>query len=313
MNTHLSDLQRVLLDTFKAFVEYCDEHKIVYYAAYGTLLGAVRHKGFIPWDDDIDVYMKRDDYDRFIKHRETLDVHNYGICDILDGQSPYPLAKFYSKKGTIWEYQHFPFVIGPWIDVFPLDEGTPGSVESAEAYKKIHSALWKYRKALSYVPFYEIWKDVCRLNFMDVTINLVKKIRYVPFRQKYLKDVACCMDQIKKIKGDCLLDYSDDFNDAFLQKKWFETVEKNPFEDTEIFVPNGYHEILTLWYGDYMTLPPIENRNPTHGGFYMDLKRTRSIEELLKDPNILKREGNHMSLKTIIDEIKHRKGFSLKN
>ena len=312
MNEHLSDMQQALLDTFKAFVEYCEKQHIVYYAAFGTLLGAVRHKGFIPWDDDIDVYMKRDDYDRFIKQRDALDVHKFGICDILDGESPYPFAKFYSKKGTIWEYQHFPFVVGPWIDVFPLDEGTPGSVESTEAYKQIHNVLWKYRKALAYVPLNGIWSDVCHHNFMDVVINITKKVRYAPFRKKYLKEIACCLDHIKKIKGEALLGYMGAMNNAFLEKSWFEKIEKIPFEDTEIMVPCGYHEILTLWYGDYMTLPPVKNRKPTHGGFYTDLTRTRSIKELQKDPDVLKRDKNHMSLKTAINEIKRRKGFSLK-
>ena len=80
MNEHLSNMQCALLDTFKAFVEYCEKNHLTYYAGYGTLIGAVRHKGFIPWDDDIDVYMKRADYDRFMALRGTLDEERYSVC-----------------------------------------------------------------------------------------------------------------------------------------------------------------------------------------------------------------------------------------
>ncbi len=312
MNEHLSNMQCALLDTFKAYVEYCEKNHLTYYAGYGTLIGAVRHKGFIPWDDDIDVYMKRADYDRFMALRGTLDGERYGICDILDGDSPYPFAKFYSKTGTIWEYRHFPFVIGPWIDVYPLDEGTRGDAVSADAYKRLYYAMWKYRKALANVPFKEIMRDISHLNFIDAAIDTVKKLRYTPFQKQYLKEVARCIDVIKGIKGDSLQGYLGGVDNEFFEKRWFDKVDKVPFEDTEIMIPHAYHEILTFWYGDYMTPPPVEDRKPTHGGFYSDLTRTRSLKELMKDPNVLKRKTNHLSLKVIIDEIRHRKGFTLK-
>lgn len=312
MNEQQTNMQCALLNTFKAFTEYCERYHITYYAGYGTLIGAVRHKGFIPWDDDIDVYMKREDYDRFIVQRESLDPQRFGICDIMDGHSPYPFAKFYSKKGTIWEYKHFSFVLGPWIDVYPLDEGTRGDSKSTEAYKRMHCVMWKYRKALSNVSFKEIMSDIFHMNFVDVAINVVKKLRYVPFRKKYLKEIAKCIDDIKKIKGDSLRGYFCSVENEFFEKHWFDKVEKVPFEDTEIMIPHAYHEILTLWYGDYMTPPPVENQKPTHGGFYTDLTRTRSIEELMRDPTVLPKGRNHMSLKVAMDEIKHRKGFRLK-
>jgi hypothetical protein len=70
-----------------------------------------------------DVFMKRDEYERFVSLRNTLEGSSYRISVYLDGDSPYPFAKFHTTKGTIWEYPQFPYVIGPWIDVFPIDEG----------------------------------------------------------------------------------------------------------------------------------------------------------------------------------------------
>ena len=95
---NLSEFQVALLKVFKQFAKYCEEYDLTYYAAYGTLLGAIRHQGFIPWDDDIDVYMKREDYDKMIANRKLLEATPYRITYVLDGESPYPFAKFYTTE-----------------------------------------------------------------------------------------------------------------------------------------------------------------------------------------------------------------------
>ena len=106
----------LLLQTFKAFVKFCKDNGIQFFAAGGTMIGAVRHRGFIPWDDDIDVYMKRCDYDKFINLRSQLDGTNYEILDpSLDG---YYCAhtKFSHRYSTLWEFQGIPFVSSKVMD-----------------------------------------------------------------------------------------------------------------------------------------------------------------------------------------------------
>lgn len=98
----MTDLQKVLLKTFKAFSALCDEYNLRYYAAFGTALGAVRHQGFIPWDDDIDVYMPRQDYNKFIALRDKIE-EAYSIIDLRDTGYFMYFAKFINNQTTVWE------------------------------------------------------------------------------------------------------------------------------------------------------------------------------------------------------------------
>ena len=185
MNNNLSEHQLLLLRVFKAFDAFCSENDIQYFAWCGTLIGAIRHGGFIPWDDDIDVAMKRDDYDRFINLRGKVEK-GFRIASYQDGESPYPFAKFCTTEGTIWEYPHFSFIIGPWIDVFPLDKCRNGA-KDMKALEMFHSAMWRYRKAVAYSPWWEIGRDLFRGRLKAFSIKIVKKIRYSPFKQRYIE------------------------------------------------------------------------------------------------------------------------------
>ena len=113
--------KRVLIETFTAFDKFCRVHGIKYFAAYGTLIGAVRHKGLIPWDDDIDVWMLPEDYEKFCSYRGNVDGH-YEIMDSRDENYwLLSLAKFVDADTTLWEYEHFPCITGVYIDVFKLN------------------------------------------------------------------------------------------------------------------------------------------------------------------------------------------------
>ena len=140
----MTEFQEKLLQTFEAFSQFCKANNLTYYAAYGTCLGAVRHHGFIPWDDDIDVYMKREDYERLLSVRDQLNGTKWSVSDFRDGNYPYSFGKFYATDCSVWELRQFPFIIGPWIDIFPLDEWEENK-EVADLYNDAHYALWNYR------------------------------------------------------------------------------------------------------------------------------------------------------------------------
>ena len=303
MSNNLSEHQLFLLRVFKAFDAFCSENGIQYYAWSGTLIGAIRHHGFIPWDDDIDVAMKREDFDRFINLRNQA-MDGFRIACYQDGESPYPFAKFYSTEGTVWEYPQFSFIIGPWVDIFPLDKCENGN-KDLKALERFHSAMWKYRKAVAYSPWSEICWDLFHGRVKAFAIKMVKKIRYSPFKQRYIKQAKKAENNLRSLTGDMYGDYSLPLVNEVFPSDWFRQAVRMPFEDTTILVPEDYDKVLSYMYGDYMKLPPEEKRKG-HGFYYINLKQRLSKEEILSQYRNTLTEETPLSISTIIDELKHR-------
>lgn len=301
----LSEHQQLLLRTYKEFSAFCAKNNITFFAAYGTMIGAIRHHGFIPWDDDIDVFMLRKEYDRFVELRKSLTDGQYRISVYLDGDSPYPFAKFYTTEGTIWEYSQFPFIIGPWVDVFPIDEGDMDDPNANKVLENLHYAMWKYRKAISYASFREIGINFLRLDFMEGSMKLFKKIRYAPFKEKYIKEIKARLDEVRAIKGKTLRCYSTALTNEVFEKSWFQEAIDVPFEDTTIPVPNGYNEFLTALYGNYMQLPP-EAKRVSHDVYFIDLNHSLTRDEILNNHKEKLVEKPSMPLKIIFEEFIHR-------
>ncbi|MBO5635068.1 MAG: LicD family protein [Bacteroidales bacterium] len=303
MNGDLSEHQSMLLKVLKEFDRFCSENHIQYYAWCGTLIGAIRHGGFIPWDDDIDVAMRREDYDRFIHLRDHVRA-GFKIACYHDGESPYPFAKFYSTRGTIWEYPQFPFIIGPWIDIFPLDNCRDG-VKNKKALEAFHSAMWKYRKSIANSTWKDIGSDLRHGEFVPSLFKIVKKIRYVPFKRRYICLAEAVEESIRSLKGDEVGDYSVPLENEVFPKSWFEKCVRVPFENYSITVPGEFDKILSYMYGDYMKLPP-EHKRQRHGFYFIDLRQSLGKEEIMSKYSSLLAKESHLSLHTIIDELKHR-------
>lgn len=303
----MTEYQEKLLKTFKVFAQFCKDNDLTYYAAYGTCLGAVRHHGFIPWDDDLDVYMLRSDYDRMLSLRKQLKDTIYWISDYRDGDHPYSFAKFYSTDCSVWELQQFPFIIGPWVDIFPIDRWE-NNQEAERLYDKYCLSKWNYRKALSSQGWGEIIHDIIHFNGFNGLIKLVKKCFYSPFKSSFLKKALFYEDCIRDFKGSKLKAWTEVKEEVY-EPEWFSQTLELPFEDITIPVPVGYKEYLTHRYGDYLQLPPEEKRVPHHNLFFVDLNKTLTIEQIKSNPSIILNERKPLSFKVLIDEIKHRKGF----
>ena len=308
INENLSPIQRVLLGTFKAFAKICKENDIKYYAASGTLLGAIRHKGFIPWDDDIDVFLLRKDYEKLLSLKEDLKNTDYRVADFHDDGYPYPFAKFYDSTKTFWEYKQFPFIMGPFIDLFPLDESDDHNPVHEKLNDDIHAAFWVYRKSISHQTWSEILQDIVSLHGFEGPIKLVKKFFYAPQKRRLYQHVEKLYQKIQSVRGAYFKPYWDVKHIQY-PKDWFAETIAVPFEDTEIFVPNGYHEILEYLYRDYMTPPPTPSRSGHHTAYYMNLGRKVEIDEILKEKQNEVLDKKPMPLSVIWDEIKHWKGF----
>ena len=126
-----------ILQTFKFTKKILERHNLKYIACGGTVLGAVRHQGFIPWDDDIDIYMPREDYNKFIQLNSESEKEGYQIVSVEHSYGYYlPFAKVIDNNTTIWELKEIPYLIGVYVDIFPLDEFPYSDTEITDIQNK---------------------------------------------------------------------------------------------------------------------------------------------------------------------------------
>lgn len=267
-----------LLETMKKFDAFCEKFNIEYVAAYGTIIGAVRHKGLIPWDDDIDVFMDYDNYNKFISLKNKALSFGCTIFDRRDKGYYLPMAKFADNLSTIWEHKGLPFIFGVYIDIFPL-----GFVVDIEESKKMHEEYLYHSKMItkgcqrfSFSPSYI--KYFIKSPFE--TIKCFKERKKIERHQLELDKLDSTISKI--VSGDYRLYYRsmDNFERSLFKSEWFKSSIRVPFEDFEIPIPIGFDEYLSTCYGDYMTPPPIEKQVSHHSHYYLNLKERLSLDEV---------------------------------
>jgi lipopolysaccharide cholinephosphotransferase len=227
------------------------------------------------------------------------------MSDIRDGNHPYPFGEFYSTDCTIWEVRQFPIMIGPWIDIFPIDEWS-NDEQSSKLYDNYHKTMWRYRKSLSYQTWNEIWNDIIHLNGLNGPIKIVKKCIYKPFKKLFYNRMSYYLSKIVELKGDSYKVWSVVKNEVF-KKDWFSNTIELPFEDTKIPVPIGYHDYLVHIFGDYMTPPPESKRVSNHIYYFIDLEKVWRKDDIEKSSVATERPP--LPIRVLWDEIKHRNGF----
>lgn len=269
----LIQYKKILIKAFKAFQVFCQENGITYYACGGTSIGAIRHKGIIPWDDDIDVCMLRDEYERFLSLRYKLADSNYEVKALGDEGYPLTFAKFCDTRTAIQEIKDLPCQWGVFIDIFPMDT-VSGMNETTIALQREY-----YRQAYKYMDSYKKYsvKDIIGTFVTGGFKAAYRQLRCVCWhryrRKKYAQN---CMNIVKEAGahgGKYILNFFTPYKPEkeILQKAWFSSSHPVPFEDTTVEIPNGVHEYLTQLYGDYMTPPPPEKRVSQHGHYKVDL------------------------------------------
>ncbi len=262
----MDERQRKLLDMLKWFHEFCETNALTYYAVGGTTLGAIRHNGFIPWDDDIDVGMPREDYDKFYRLTRNLDGRYVVEFPCEDKNYVALYAKVFDTQTTLIEKAKKPIVRGIYIDVFPLD-----GVGNDEKQKQAH--FNKVRKAINlyYTRIYTISK---RRSFKNnFAIFLMKLVPPLILSKRYLiKKIDKLCRKYKFSESEYVASLVGAWGKREIMKReWFDGGKKVKFEDGEIYVPQDAHEYLTKLYGEYNELPPLEKRVAHHGIIYEDL------------------------------------------
>lgn len=256
----MTEVQSRILDILKVIINICEKQNIRYYAFGGTLLGAVRHKGFIPWDDDIDIAMPREDYDRFFQIAEQyLPPYYKTLTPLNTPMYENNFNKIVDVRTTcihrkLIEYPECD--TGVYVDIMPYD----GKPKDKLFYFKI-----KILKSLNYrlrMPQNTWGKQIRQGSVIKILTSLMKKtLTYDYFYKKYLSYLhKCTFDNADKI---CHA-YSKFARKLTIPKTIFNQSVKLQFEDILINCPVGWEEYLTIQYGNYMILPPLEERTGVH-------------------------------------------------
>ena len=259
--------RRIQLNLLKYFAQICEENHYRYYVIDGTLLGTIRHKGYIPWDDDIDVAMPRTDYDKFLK--EFSGINRDGNVKLIS-RNTNPLyhlafAKLYDGTTTLRERRvrkKYQFLYGIYIDIFPLD-----SVPSdPKARKRFVMRNYYLSKTIS---MNVIGLEVSHKSWVGKVLYTALYYLQKPFPIQHLtglqeKWIKSCNE---KNRGSGLvkeLAFQDADVELYFFEEDFRECVKMPFENLLVRVPKGYDRILRNTYGDYMQLPP-ESERINHG------------------------------------------------
>lgn len=254
----LKEIQELEYNILKEFDAFAKENNIKYFLCGGTLLGAIRHEGFIPWDDDIDICLLREDYDRMISLvREKRTFQNkpqYRFCLPLDDNYIYPYVKIVDDSTIVYEKDiNHKFCLGVWIDIFPMDSWP-------ESKKEIGKALKKHSK---YKFFNKIYVAGHLSSVQKKIIGTIGKIGYaiICHGKTYKYWVSKMLSLIEPSQSEIVGNRAWPNKDKeMFNKKIFEDIEYRKFVDQKFPVPIGYDEYLTKMYGDYMQIPKQEDR-----------------------------------------------------
>ena len=266
----MDNIQRLSIDeihlavkkTLEKLIEICDELNVEYLIAFGSLIGTIRHEGYIPWDDDLDIIMLRKDYDILCDY-----------CDKHDGELmpfklmnrhntkdyPFNIARFNDTRYGMISTNEIPDAgMGAFIDIYPFDNA--GDNEKCiskwfDLKKDVMSHMWYYSyeknplkngRSIKNIIKYPLWKYASK-----------KGSTYFLEKLESLKDTF-------KNEGEYVALMVWDAPTVVYKKSYFDNKKLMPFEDIFVMVPEEYDKMLTSVYGDYMKLPPVEQRKASH-------------------------------------------------
>lgn len=269
----MTDLQKIELEILKKIDEVCKKNKLRYWLDSGTLLGAVRHHGFIPWDDDIDIGMLREDYEKFLKVAPN-DLGNDYFLQTRNTDKNYPLFFAKVRKNSTsfveWAFRDLDMHHGIYVDIFAFDTLPLANTEEyvRHCLKLNRQSIRKYVPTVNKKPTLSLsyikgWlkKKLARVFFMFIPSKAFDENINEQFT-KYANE------SYPNKKLACL-----SFNDPYYFYENNILPTKNlKFEDYEFPVPNNYDEHLKTYYGEYMIIPPVEKRE-THSVKLIDYNK----------------------------------------
>ena len=274
-----------ILDILKAFMEICKTHNLRYYCCAGTAIGAARHHGMIPWDDDIDVLMPRPDYDRLLEIAKKEDFGKYEVVTPYNNES-YPLyfSKLVNRETTLIEEKERPCIIGLYVDIFPLD-ATDDDLETAKAlYRKYSKTINRLNAVTTHNTFGEY---LSLLLHKETWGRFAIKTLAFFFRSRLRHRLISQMDEMSHrynfdTAKNVLVNTGSYHYKEIFPKAWLGKGKEFPFEDTTVLLPEEADKYLRHIFGDYMQFPPVEQRVEKHLRYYLNMEKRESWDEIKK-------------------------------
>lgn len=257
----LKEAQAIMLSILKEVDRICEKHGIKYFLEGGTLLGAIRHEGFIPWDDDLDISMLREDYERFIQvaSKELSDEFFLQTMETDPYYNIYHIPLKVRHNGSIFiedQEDKEKYHNGIYIDIFPIDR-VPESRLKYIFQSKLSKLLLTMKMSIS-------TKDAYSLKFLGRTsMQLIGKL----ISGKVITRILTSTLKWNRESNSKRFTYGPEliWGNIYNEEDLF-PLRKAKFEDSEFWIPNNAHAILTNYYGNYMELPP-EDKRTAHAKF----------------------------------------------
>lgn len=257
----IREIQLETLEIMKKIDSICRELNLKYFLFYGTLIGAIRHKGFIPWDDDLDILMPRKDYDLLAEyfecHKDELQPLAY-FSHLTNRDYPFMIARVTNTSFTMVAENEKKCGMGTFIDIYPLDAAADGKIAFTYMRARFYSSMYYLKSREKYAPDRNKIK-----NILKCSVYLISKMYTRDILYKRLTKIAKRYDLEKSSYVTCLI-WGFVNNRPLFFKDDFESVIRVPFEDTELLVPANYDKLLRSIYGNYMQLPPEKDRVGHH-------------------------------------------------
>lgn len=253
--------KNIQIELLTAFDEYCREKNLIYFLGYGSLIGAVRHNGFIPWDDDIDILMPRKDYEILItSFNNSINVPHIKLVSPFEERAKHPIVKIIDTRTIKIEegvkYKSDKEYLGIDLDIFPIDGQPNDELEFVKWRKKLVKCYKAY--SLMIMDFLKLGKKF-KIEKIWVTILYRNKknalLKANLLHQKYSYDTS-------EYVGVCESMYVDDGDRV--KKECYDVAIDHLFENKMYKIPVGYDSILRNIYGNYMKLPSLDKQQRHH-------------------------------------------------
>lgn len=253
----MTEEQSQMLELLRTFKRLCEKHGLTYFAVGGTLLGAVRHRGFIPWDDDIDVAMPVGDVEQFTRFAGELPEYIEIQSERSDQRYPFVFIKLCDTR---YPYETgFPNrPKGVYIDIFPLIPAKGLNRRTKLLFSMINVSNYVMQVKLDWSEFTPYKKLAARLGYRALSLFPVNGLRKL--RRRFISGIYGGSDSSVL----CSPGGAYKADKEFFPAEWFSGKVKVEFEGESLDAPSGWDSYLSRNYGNYMELPPEEERRSSH-------------------------------------------------